>query len=746
MTRLTTHGLALALALGALSASSASAQRPIPVSIESDPPGATVYFNVVDESKRIGVTPLSNVRIPRGQHVLIFRKEMHEETRLTVNVRRRRETFRATLNAQSTISISGTNTPAQGAAVRIDGEPVGNVPHMETVQPGRHLVQVGREGYVTFSQWVQVGPAQGIQVTVSLEEEAAETGSLLVAGDTTGAAIYIDGDPRGTTPSVIEGITAGEHTVKVQADDPDMEVFEQRVRIIAGERVTINPTLRPAPAATGSLRVLVRPASAEGAVVSLDGEVLGEAPASKENVTPGEHIIEVRAEGFEGAQQPVNIESGTQRVVSVELTPVQAAMGRIVINANVAGASVTVDGEDKGAPPVVIEEPSAGTHAIVVRAPGYQELRHTCTTGPGQSCELVADMEPVGSRVRVEANVDNAEFVVDGEPMGRVPWEGTIPVGFHDIEIRADGYRTYHARLEFTEEPRLINEGLVREGQMTAEERPEQEADLRRRHRQSVARSGAPLDPDVAVLDFSVGWPYLLELRMGIGILDWLDAGIGIRSFFRLTEFEGRVKAGFRPVKQVSLGAMLRVGGGIGVGRDDPLTIDESGEVLAPSDRAMGAPQAMGIVEQSTNSFFFSLEALFTLHFLRAGNFTLWGALDYHSESWAWNGSNNNCRFALGCQPDNSIAPGDPDRARDPDPDSAENTVINERQSLARFRLGGSLEFILSRHWNMWVSFEGTFGGDRRIVGDLFGAGRSDINAYTRVGFTYKFGYGEELQ
>jgi len=741
MNRLTTYGLALAVALGALTADTASAQRPIPINIESTPPGATVYFNVIDESKRIGVTPLTNVRIPRGSHVLIFRKEMHEETRLTVNVRRRRETFRATLTAQSTISISGTNTPAQGAAVRIDGEPVGNVPHMETVTPGRHLVQVGREGYVTFSQWVQVAGAQGVQVSVNLEEEAPETGSLLVAGDTTGAAIYIDGEPRGTTPSVLEGIPAGEHTVKVQADDPNMEVFEQRVRIIAGERVTLNPTLRPAPAAVGSIRVLVRPASAEGAVVSLDGEVIGEAPASKENVTPGEHIIEVRADGFEGAQQPVTIESGTQRVISVELTPVQAAMGRIVVNANVAGASVTIDGEDKGAPPIVVEEPSAGTHAIVVRAPGYQELRHTCTTGPGQSCELVADMDPVGSRVTVEANTDNAEFVVDGEVMGRVPWEGTIPVGYHDIEIRAEGYRSYHARLEFTEEPRLINEGLTPEGEMTAEERAEEEADMRRRHRQSVARSGAPLDPDVAVLDFSIGWPYLLELRMGIGILDWLDAGIGIRTMFRLTEFEGRVKAGFRPVKQVSLGIMGRIGGGIGVGRDDPLTIDESGDVLDPMDRTAGAPMGDGLVEQSTNSFFFSLEALFTLHFLRAGNFTLWGALDYHSDSWAWNGSNNNCRYTLGCQPDTS---GDLDHAPDPDPDTAENTVIGSRQSLARFRLGGSLEFIIARHWNMWVSFEGTFGGDRRIVGDLWGANRSDINAYARLGFTYKFGYGDE--
>ena len=41
---------------------------------------------------------------------------------------------------------------ATAAAIRIDGVPVGNVPYSANVSPGRHMVQVGREGFVTFSQ------------------------------------------------------------------------------------------------------------------------------------------------------------------------------------------------------------------------------------------------------------------------------------------------------------------------------------------------------------------------------------------------------------------------------------------------------------------------------------------------------------------------------------------------------------------------------------------------------------------
>ncbi len=44
----------------------------------------------------------------------------------------------------------------------------------------------------------------------------------------------------------------------------------------------------------------------------------------------------------------------------------------------------------------------------------------------------------------------------------------------------------------------------------------------------------------------------------------------------------------------------------------------------------------------------------------------------------------------------------------------------------------------------MWGSFEGILAGDpRRILGDVWGLGRDDIEIYARLGFTYKFGYAE---
>lgn len=707
----------------------AEAQRLIPVHIESTPPGATVYMDTETDANRIGVTPLRNVRVPSGNHSLIFKLANHETVTQAVFIRRRRETFRVTLNAQAVIDIQAGNAAATGAAIRIDGQNVGTVPHRQTVQPGRHLVQVGKEGYVTFNQWTEATGGQVLTLPVILEQAAPSTGSLLVAGDVSGAAIYIDGTPRGSTPAVIEGLTEGEHTIEVRANDPALQPFRQTIRIIAGERLTVNATLRPAPAQGGSLRVIT---NVRGAIISVDGDVIGESPATAPNLPPGEHIVEARLQGYEPAQQPVTIEAGRQRVISITLEEEAGAPGRIVVNANVDGATVTVDGEERGSPPVVIENAPAGTHAIIVRANGYEEHRETCTVGADTHCEVTARLRPIGTPVRIEANVNGGEFLVDGEVLGPVPWEGTVPVGSHLIEVRADGYRTYQAQVQLrpSSEVRVFNVGLVGEDEMTPEEHREREVARRERHRQAVSRSGATLPNDLAVLDFSVGWPHLFEFRLGIGILDWLEAGIGLRTtFYRLTEFEGRLKAGYRPVRQVSVGAQFRLGGGLGP--DRTATDEEVQDLMATGELMIGDPAPA----YSTNAFFFSLEGLFSLHFLNAGNFTLWIAMDYHTDGWRWNASDNDCRYASGCEPGmgDTLVAGAMDLGR-----------IDGRQKQVRLRLGGSLEFILSANWNMWASFEGILAGKaRRIFGDVWGLGHNDVQLYGRLGFTYKFGYVE---
>ncbi|MFW6067460.1 MAG: PEGA domain-containing protein [Myxococcota bacterium] len=692
----------LALAVVLSSPQAAEAQRRVRINIESTPPGAAVFLDSED-GQRLGTTPIKAVIVTAGQHTLIFKKDNHETAKLDVNVQRWRETFRAVLDPLAALTVSPVNEGSHGATLVIDGETKGTLPWKGTLQPGRHLVQVKKDGFETYEQWHRLDGGQSMTLPVMLEEEAPDTGSILVTGDRPGATILIDGDEHGVTPTVIEDVPAGEHEIEVRADGA--EPFKKTVRVEVGKRLTVTPEFGPQGGPTGSLRIVTQP---DGATVSVDGETVGTSPATKEGLPPGEHVVQASADGYASAEKEIEVEAGQQRVVSLKLEQEAGHPGRIVVNATVNDAVVYIDGEDKGPPPVVVENASPGTHAIIVQARGYTDFRTTCQVGPGRDCDIMARMEGVGTPVRVEANAPGAEFYVDGELQGPVPWEGDVPAGSHRIEVRAPGFEPHvqQVNLRAASETRGFNVTLRPEGAKDEEDVAAERQRRMQATREAASYSAAALPQDMTVVDVSLGWPWLAEGRLGVGILEWLEAGFAARTFGRLTEFEGRAKAGYRPLRQLAVGGQFKVGGGIGPSRsptDDELTMD---------------PDAS---DHPTNSFFMSLELLGSLHFSQAGAFTLWFAADLTSDRWDFDHGNADV-----------LASADIEQARN-------------RQTMWRARLGGTLEILINRNWNVYALLEGIVGGsDRRVYGDVFGLNNSDFKLYTRLGFTYKFGMARE--
>ena len=726
----------LALTMAALAPQSAEAQAAIPINIESVPPGATVYLDSTTAAP-LGATPLANVRVPRGAHTFIFQLANHEEARLSVNVARRRETFRVVLRALGTIEVSAANEAARGGRVLVDGRPMGDLGgtpvRVTDLQPGRHQVRVEREGYVTFEQWVDVSGGQLVRMPAMLEPRAPDTGSILVAGPS-GAPIFLDGTPAGATPTVIDGVAVGAHTVEIRP--PGQPPYSQQVTVLAGQRATVSMPSQ----GQSSLRVL---SSAPGAIISIDGEVIGPSPAVRENLAPGEHIVEASAEGYVAARQAVTIEPGQQRVLAIDLERIQGEPGRIIVAANVDGARVIIDNEERGNAPLVADV-TPGPHAVVVRAEGHDDFSQTCTTAPGQDCDIAATLVPQQVRVRVavQGGVRDAQLLVDGEVVGPVPYDGTIPAGSHVLTVRAPGYE------DLTQQALLMPSAEVRNFELTLAQGQEGEALRERLERErgaATTHSAAPLPVNQASLDLSLGWPYLGEVRLNVGLLEFLDAGFAIRSFGRLTEFEGRVRAGFRPLQLLSVGGQVRFGGGIGPeqGYAAPTQyVDEEGATqgwssLPFGDRlsqrpVMTAPSP--IYSYPVNSAFLSLELLGSLHFSEQGAFTLWVAMDVSSDEYAGHPLNSSAFLDYG-----------PGATEASDRYCTEQTTPRTqlscpREDYARARLGGSLELVLTRNWNIWFLLEGILSSQpRRIMGNLLGIEANDTQFYFRLGTTYKF-------
>jgi hypothetical protein len=743
--------------LGALfGPSPAQAQRvvTIPVNIESVPPGATVYVDSPD-STPVGVTPITAARIASGSHTLIFRLANYEEARLVVTVARRRETFRAVLRALGSVEVSAANEGARGATVTVDGQPVAGgilqmVPlRVDNLPPGRHQIRAMREGYNAFEQWVEVQGGQVVRVPIILERAAPTTGSILVTADVEGAAIYVDGRPTGlVTTAVIDDVPAGNHTVEIRPSEG--EPFSQVIVVEAGRRAEVRARVRPQvqAATTGTIAVLV---DQTGALVRINGTGLPPGSYTREGLPPGTYVVQVLLEGYEPFRREVTVTAGQTTTVDVSLTATQAPPGPISIRTNVPGARVFID-DSEFSTPYVARDPAGGSHAIRVVAEGYREQSFTCNNANGsQDCsrEITLEAQQVGLRVALTHSLRpaiTARLFLDDTDIGPVPYDGNIGIGSHIISVRAEGYQNFEQQVNVQ----------LGEGDMQMEVTLVDSSDVAAAA--ATTHSALPVPINHPMIDASIGWPYFLELRLGIGVHELVDAGFAIRTFGRLTEFEGRVRFGTQlgDIRQLAAGAQLRFGGGIG---PDTTTGVPNYNRTDATNRGICDPASMTPVDLQSamargtcsnqdqdptaplggrrtfstgvNTFFLSLDANISLILEPVATVTLWLGLDLSSDQYAGHARDSSSYADWGPSADRICR----------EPTGTATSLECGRQDMGRLRLGGSIEFNIDRNWGVWGIFEGVLwqsSDHRRIYSDIVGQA-VDLRIYPRLGFTYKF-------
>lgn len=677
-----THRLATLLALAAaVFAPALAGAQTVRVNIASTPPGAAVFVDTL-ESNSIGNTPLTKIAVPRGRRTLLFVLDGFENASMSVDVRRARETFTATLTALARLELTApADGLSTGADVLIDGQQVGTLPFTGHLRRGRHELRVTKSGFQDYSQWIEVRAGETRAQTITLVP-ARVAGSMLVAGDVPGAEVFVDGTPRGNSPVVVDDLDPGPHSVEIRAQG--LPPFSQTVAVQGGQRITVNPSIRPTRAPTGSLRVL---ANVPEAQVVLDGDPVGAVPADAGDVESGTHILEVMAPGHRSVQQEVQVVAGERRVVRVALErlPEQAPAGTLRVVSPTPGAQVYLDGASVGGVPFERSDVSVGQHYVTVQAEGHRAWRRNVTVVAGSNVELAAELEAVGT-LKIRSNVPGAIVSVDGEVVGRTPFESTdIVVGERNLLVSAPGYRDYAETVSIT-----AGGSREIEAQLTSTSQTLSSDELRALRQSMVPYAAGALPAGQVAMDLSLGWPYFFDIRFGVGILPFLDAGVGMRTYFNTFEFVGRAKAALR-VSALGFALYGEAGGGLG-----------------PDSRSVG---------------FFEFGPMLSLFFGNRGAFTLRMPIELYTEK-------------CGELDDN-------DEAHDEFTDVGEcggSGSSPHDGTGARMRFGGMIEVVTSPRWNLFAQLEGVISGDqRKAYQDVLGTGNEDTLLYFRVGLTHKF-------
>ncbi|ATB27939.1 PEGA domain-containing protein [Melittangium boletus] len=130
---------------------------------------------------------------------------------------------------------------------------------------------------------------------------------------------------------------------------------------------------------------------ARGTRLFVDDKELGPVSRTPVELEPGEHSIVVRKMGYRDFSRRVTLKPGELTEVAVSL---DATAGFVSVKADVAGARVLVNGEDKGQAPLDSLMLPAGSYEITVEREGFRPETKRIAVRAGKDYSVEVNLRP----------------------------------------------------------------------------------------------------------------------------------------------------------------------------------------------------------------------------------------------------------------------------------------------------------------------------------------------------------------
>lgn len=263
----------------------------------------------------------------------------------------------------------------------------------------------------------------------------------------TGATVTIDGKPwTQPTPTVVEGLTAGDHTLELAL--PNRAVMRRSVTLRANERLVISEQ----PPAAGMVLDVREPRGARVVVDGVRWPTL--VPTVVTGLAAGPHQVRLELEDGRVVERQVRLSVGMP-IVMQDTPPAQ---GMVLDIRDPEGATVMVDGSQWPRPvPTVVTGLAPGEHHVALKQPDKPAIQRRVAleigmpviiSEPPVADGMVLDVrDPVGARV-----------VIDGRP-----WPSVVPTvvtglaaGEREVRLELPGRPAVVKRVTMTAETPVL--------------------------------------------------------------------------------------------------------------------------------------------------------------------------------------------------------------------------------------------------------------------------------------------------
>ncbi len=254
---------------------------------------------------------------------------------------------------------------------------------------------------------------------------------LDIAAQPAGALVAVDGQARGAAPCSLFDLAPGAHFIAVTA--PNHAPAYDFVTLESGGYAQKSYALD---AEKALLLVKTTPA---GADVRCNGVSLGATPLLITSLAAGRrHALDLVCTGYQTKRIDVTAE-GRQPLVREETLALDS--GVVACATEPAGATVLVNGVERGRTPVRLTHVPKGVATIVFRLAGYREETRELRLAPGDEQTLAVQLKGLPAKLTLVSTPEQAKVFVDDAYQGKTPTSATgLRAGDHVVRLELAGH------------------------------------------------------------------------------------------------------------------------------------------------------------------------------------------------------------------------------------------------------------------------------------------------------------------
>ena len=175
------------------------------------------------------------------------------------------------------------------------------------------------------------------------------------------------------------------------------------------------------------------------------------------SIAEGMHTIKFSLSGFKNWEKEINVLANQELSYDVSLTPgsstqVKATTGILVVRSEPIGATVYVDGIEKGTTTLQITDIGVGDHEIRVEKNLYYSYSEIVNIQPDMIGEVKTELKPNFGSLSINSVPTGSVVMINGQVKGKTPYSiDRIKSDSYNIKVSKDLYHTYEENFVITD-------------------------------------------------------------------------------------------------------------------------------------------------------------------------------------------------------------------------------------------------------------------------------------------------------